>query len=172
MLAAALLLPIVSRQVSRRWPRLDQPFRYGVFAVYVLANLYETLLFRAVRPDYHMRLELLWSYREALSKTLAVTSMGLLEEILLNVLLYIPLGYLLPYTWQRFFDQGKRVPWLVILIGFVCSALTESAQLLFRIGVFELDDMLNNTMGTAIGCLLYMLWMRRHTAEWKKEYRE
>lgn len=164
MLAAALLLPFISRQVSRRWPHLDQPLRYGVFVVYALANLYETLLFRTVTPDYHIRLEFLWSYREALSKTLAVTSMGLLEEILLNVLLYIPLGYLLPYTWQRFFDHGKRVPWLVILIGFACSAFTESAQLMFRIGVFELDDMLNNTMGTAIGCLLYMGWMRRHAA--------
>ena len=166
VLAAALLLPFVNRRVSKRCPRLDRPLRYGVFAIYVLANLYETILFRAVKPDYPMQLELLSSYRVALAlgETITVTSMGILEEILLNILLYIPLGYLLPYTWQRFFEKGKRVPLLVLLIGFVCSALTESAQLLFRIGVFELDDMLNNTMGTAIGCLLYMVWMRRHTA--------
>lgn len=132
----------------------------------MLANLYETLLFRAVTPDYRIELELLWSYREALAlePALTVTSVGLFEEIILNILLYIPLGYLLPYTWQRFFEKGRRVPWLVIGIGFLCSVLTESAQLMLRIGLFELDDMLNNTMGAAIGCVLYMVWMRKHTA--------
>lgn len=137
--------------------------RYGVFIVYVLANLYETILFRAVTPEYNMELELLWSYREALSMQghLSVSSFGMLEEIVLNILLYIPMGYLLPFTWQRFFEKGRRIPWLVVLIGFACSALTEISQLLFRIGLFEFDDMLNNTLGTVIGCLMYQGWMRK-----------
>ena len=163
VLLAALLLPALSRFLTRHYPKLDRPMRYFVFGVYVLANLYETLLFRAVMPNRKMLLELLWSYRAAIriKHHFSITNFRLLQEIILNVLLYIPLGYLIPFTWPKFFEKGRRLPWLVILIGFGCSVLTEVTQLIFKIGWFEFDDMLNNTAGTVIGAFIYMAWMRK-----------
>lgn len=158
----ALMLPAISQLLSRK-PRLLKLAKYFIFGVYVLANLYETILFRAVKPEMTAAWEPLWSYRKSLSIVdgLRIDDLELFEEILLNILLYIPLGYLLPFTWC-WFRSERLLSVRVILVGFVCSALTEITQLVFRIGLFEFDDMINNTLGCAVGCLLYGLIMRRH----------
>ncbi len=41
--------------------------------------------------------------------------------------------------------------WIVILIGFLFSTGIEVTQLLTYRGLFELDDIFYNTLGTAIG---------------------
>lgn len=161
VLGFALMLPVISQLMSRR-PRLLRLTKYIVFGVYVLANLYETILFRAVKPEMTAAWVPLWSYRRSLSLAggLRIQDLELFVEILLNILLYIPLGYLLPFTW-RWFRSARLLSGRVVLTGFVCSALTETAQLVFRIGLFEFDDMINNTLGCAIGCILFSLVMRR-----------
>jgi glycopeptide antibiotics resistance protein len=49
--------------------------------------------------------------------------------------------------------------WRVVLIGMICSTTTEITQWIFRIGLFELDDILNNTIGCLLGCLLFICVM-------------
>ena len=71
------------------------------------------------------------------------------KEVLLNVLLYIPMGYLLPFVWKK-----MRHIWIITVIGFLCSCATEFAQLYFRIGYFQVDDIVCNTIGTMIGALI------------------
>lgn len=75
------------------------------------------------------------------------TELGI--QIILNILLYIPLGYLLRFTFPRI------KAWQVIAIGCAMSALTETTQLVFRLGLFEWDDMIDNTLGTVIGVICY-----------------
>ena len=66
----------------------------------------------------------------------------------LNMLLFVPFGYLLP--------QRKPLKWYqVVGVGLLTSLLIETCQLVFRFGVFELDDLVKNTMGAALGWLLY-----------------
>lgn len=73
----------------------------------------------------------------------------------LNMLLFVPFGYLLP--------QLKPLKWYkVIGLGFLTSLLIETCQLVFRFGVFELDDLVKNTMGAALGWLLYVGLDRFH----------
>ena len=168
VLLFALLLPVWAYLLQKH-PRLFATAKYTFLGVYIIANLYETILFRTVKPDAPVKLELLWSYRESLTfpdgllgllaGTVVIANPALLEEIILNVLLYIPLGYLLPFT----FDKLK--PWQIILIGMSCSVLTEVTQLVCRIGWFEFDDMLNNTMGCIIGLLMHWCIVRR----WRKQ---
>ncbi|NLV58778.1 MAG: VanZ family protein [Clostridiales bacterium] len=180
VLAAALALPVITGALEERH-QLLQWIRYVIFTVYVFANLYETLLFRVVTPEPRYELGLLWSYREALSIhrdggsgiRLLITDYGLLKEIILNILLYIPLGYLLPFTWPALArGRGDTSPesglsWLVAIshrivpIGLICSVLTELSQLLFHLGLFEFDDIINNTLGCFLGVGLYWLLMRR-----------
>ncbi|MBQ8554807.1 MAG: VanZ family protein [Clostridia bacterium] len=164
VLLAALLLPFLAH-VLRRHPRWLAAAKYVILGVYILANLYETILFRAVQPNRRAEWELLWSYRASLAfpdglmsllnGSVEVTMPSLLEEIILNILLYIPMGYLLPFTFKRL------KAWHVVLIALLCSVVTEVSQLVFRIGWFEYDDMLNNTMGCVLGLILYGLLMRR-----------
>lgn len=89
--------------------------------------------------------------------TIAITDPDLLAEIFLNILLYVPLGYLLPFVWPKMKRFGKLLAWRVILIGFLMSCLTEVSQLVFKIGLFEFDDIINNTVGCLIGCSVYGL---------------
>lgn len=163
VLLAALLLPVLASVLCRH-PRWFAAAKYIIFGVYILANLYETILFRTVNPDRQAKWKLLWSYRESLAfpdglmslfrGTVEITRPVLLEEIVLNILLYIPMGYLLPTIFE------KLKPWHVVLIGFGCSVLTEVSQLVFKIGLFEFDDMLNNTMGCVIGLVMYLCIVR------------
>jgi len=158
VVAFALLLPALTQRFSRN-PKLFRKIKYIILAAYVLANLYETILFREVYEQGIIKLVPFWSYAESLSLAdgLQITNGRLLKQIILNILLYIPLGYLLPFIWPRL--QRGLVSWKVVLIGFVCSAMTEISQMIFRIGWFEFDDMINNTMGCLIGCVMYgLIW--------------
>ena len=71
------------------------------------------------------------------------------REVLLNVLLYLPLGYLLPFVSKKF-----RRPSAILLIGFLCSLATELGQYYTKLGYFQVDDLICNTMGALIGGLI------------------
>lgn len=73
--------------------------------------------------------------------------MGFWWDIFLNILLLIPLGFLL----------GNK-SWKAILYGFLLSAFIEFLQYIAVLGYCEADDVLNNTIGTAIGLGLYHLF--------------
>ena len=70
------------------------------------------------------------------------------SEIILNYLLFIPLGLLL------FLSLGDVFDLRVVLIGLLLSAGIEVIQLIFRVGLFEFDDMIGNTVGCLIGAVL------------------
>lgn len=75
--------------------------------------------------------------------------------IILNILLYYPLGYLLPILFP------KLKPKHVILIGCLCSIATEATQYLLKMGWCETDDVIHNTLGTAIGVWIWHLQSKR-----------
>ena len=74
------------------------------------------------------------------------------ENLLGNVLIFIPLGFLLPLLIKRF-----RNTWLILMAGFFLSVFYECFQLVTGIGVFDVDDMLLNTLGTAIGVIIFWI---------------
>ena len=75
---------------------------------------------------------------------------------LLNMLLFVPFGYLLPQILTVSARKKMAIAgWHIILCGFLSSLLIESCQFIFHRGVFELDDLVKNTMGTAVGWLIW-----------------
>lgn len=104
-------------------------------ALYILIILWVTLFSREEGTDRITR-GLFWEVR-----------MGYWWDIVLNILLFIPLGFLL---------GGKG--WKAVLFGFLISAFIELTQYVFLLGYCEADDVLNNTIGTAIGLGLYHLF--------------
>ena len=105
-----------------------------LLAAYLLFILFETVIGRKVGVG---RVELVpfWSYSHP----------ELQMEIILNYILFMPLGVLL------YLCFGEKLGLRVVIAGFLLSALIELIQLTFKIGVFEFDDMIGNTIGCLIG---------------------
>ncbi len=79
--------------------------------------------------------------------------------IIENILLFVPLG--LAGAWLGV----TRSCFVSVLFGVGYSFLIESLQYVTGRGVFQLDDILTNTVGMLLGCLLYkvcnLLFKRR-----------
>ena len=67
-----------------------------------------------------------------------------------NIAWFIPIGFLLPLS-------TRIKPWHAILCGFGLSLLIEAFQYLFSVGCTDVDDLIFNTLGTAIGALVYVI---------------
>ena len=108
-----------------------------LLAAYVLFILFEAVIGRKTGVG---RVELVpfWSYSHP----------ELRMEIVLNYILFIPLGFLL------YLCFGEKFGLRVVIAGFLLSALIELIQLTFKIGVFEFDDMIGNTVGCLIGAVV------------------
>ena len=147
IVAMILALPVLSHFLRER-PGVLQWSNLLILGVYLFANLHLTIFSRAATYNYDIVLTPFWSYRDA------VTEPFLREEILLNIILYIPLGYLMHYAFPKF------KWWQILLCGFGLSLMTEAVQFVFRLGLCEIDDLIDNTLGTFIGLALYQLYIK------------
>jgi glycopeptide antibiotics resistance protein len=89
---------------------------------------------------------LFWSYRE-----IWAGSQGLFWEDVLNVILLLPMGVLLPVVFGDSLSNHNKMFTRVILLSFLTSLTREVLQLIFKCGLFEFDDLFHNTLGAAIG---------------------
>ena len=83
-----------------------------------------------------LRLEPFWSYRKIL------TDSDIRADILKNIWLFIPLGAIL----YQIYPKAK-----VLLIPVVLSIMIEVIQYFAGLGFCELDDVISNGLGGAIG---------------------
>lgn len=76
-----------------------------------------------------------------------------------NIILFIPLIFLLFMAFDRNLKLGKKrdVIKKAVAISFMTSVFIEMNQLLFRIGTFQLADLVYNTLGGVLGGLIYIL---------------
>lgn len=71
-----------------------------------------------------------------------------LEEVVLNVLVFVPLGLFLVMLGMK--------AWKAILIGLCLSFVFETLQFALAIGAADVTDLITNTAGTAIGACAYL----------------
>lgn len=83
-----------------------------------------------------------------------------LRGSLLNILLFWPLGFLLPLLWQCFHSCKNTV-----LMGFGLSLTIELLQI-FTYRATDINDLMTNTFGTWIGWLCAIVFMRKIPAAW------
>ena len=126
----------------------------------VIDILYGTVLER--QPDGQSSLVLLpfHSFLEAQEEPEVYRSM------LMNALLFLPLGLTLPFALP---ERVRRKILITILFAAVFSLAIEITQLILRMGRCETDDVLMNTFGAALGTLSYqinVLWRRRSKKAW------
>jgi glycopeptide antibiotics resistance protein len=84
-----------------------------------------------------------------------ITEWWSLKNIIGNIILFIPLGFLVPLVYinsQRFYKT--------FLIIFLSVLLIESFQLFTMLGVFDIDDIILNCTGGIIGYFLFYILKR------------
>lgn len=112
-----------------------------LFLVVVLAS---TVFTRTSNGVHTYELIPFWSWYEIITGNTA-----LFEEIVLNMILLLPAGMLLPFV----FD--KKIKWYkAFVVGFIFSAFIEVCQLVICRGLFEWDDMIHNALGAMVGCIV------------------
>lgn len=78
------------------------------------------------------------------------------KNSVLNIALFIPLGFLLPVIWKDKYSSLKRV----FLIGFCISAVIEVLQI-FTYRLTDVDDLITNSAGAMLGYGLAKLYENR-----------
>ena len=144
LISAALLLPVFAVLHRVRFRDRRKTVHYFVFAVY-LAAVY---LFVGLPTAVFVRFE--WS----------VTLMPFLPMLAdfrntcLNVLLFVPLGMLLPFLWEKYRPLKRTL--------FFGVAMTLSIELLqiFTYRATDINDVIANTLGTLLGHGLFSLLSR------------
>ncbi len=94
------------------------------------------------------RYPLFYSYRDAWYSFSAQEW----RNLILNIWMFVPLGFLLPMGVRK-----MRRFWKTALCGFVVTVVIETLQRLTQRGMFEWDDVLNNTVGSMIGYGLFVI---------------
>lgn len=69
-----------------------------------------------------------------------------------NVAGFMPFGFFLPIVSRR-----SRRWYNTVLLSFVFSLCIETAQLVLKVGSFDVDDMILNTLGGILGFILYKI---------------
>lgn len=98
-----------------------------------------------------------WTYREALG------FWSVMLNLVGNVVAFIPFGIFLP----RLFG-GCRKFFLTMLLSFEFSLCVEIIQLIWKVGSFDVDDIMLNTLGGILGFITYRIftWFtEKHTGE-------
>lgn len=81
--------------------------------------------------------------------------LGDLKNSVLNVLLFVPLGFLLPIMWPKFHSAKDTVRF-----GLCASGTIELLQML-TLRATDINDLLTNTLGTGLGWVLGILAVKK-----------
>lgn len=105
--------------------------------------------------DYAYNLELFKEIKRFYTYREQVGMKAFLLNVVGNVAAFMPCGFFLPIVSRR----GRR--WYnAILLCFALSLSVETAQLVCRVGSFDVDDLFLNTLGGALGYVINRIVQR------------
>lgn len=182
-----LLHGISNNPKSESLLRIRKIILYLILAAYLSVNVYLVFFSRSESSVYQVNTNFMYDLKHSFKVDIGVFSIikdifvqgfnvGFshihiekpedITQVLANTLLYVPMGYLLPYTIEKL--RNKKA--ITVLICFLVSFLTENFQLVFKRGFYDLDDMFFNTLGGFIGYLLFVAIAFQVThPNWRKE---
>ena len=140
-----------------------------ITGVYVIGVMYFTLFSREPSGSNRINLILFDSWYRSLrypvdtanfmhnlltgQYDLVFTTLKPIETALLNIMLFIPFGYILPLHLQKKRSRLKTV----IGYSIICSLCIEIIQTITSLGWFDIDDLFCNIVGSIIGFTLYKI---------------
>ncbi len=130
-------------QLKTSYPVFIRQASFCLFIGYVFLVLCTTIFFREDTYEKRYMLRPLWSYTVLYNKLLA--------QIIMNILLFIPIGLFIGGALK------KKLLLNAMGIGFALSFFIELTQLVSTRGVFNIDDIIHNTLGCIIGYLCFFI---------------
>lgn len=142
-IAAVIMAPIFWILDRNVFHNKKRSFLYYLFAIY-LSGIYSAVGLpdiRYIRYNPHFNFTpFAYMFSDATSS-------------FLNVLLFAPMGFFLPYLWKEF-----RVIWKTFLFGFSVSVFIEILQI-FTLRATDINDLLTNSLGTLIGWIIAQIFL-------------
>lgn len=77
---------------------------------------------------------------------------GFIVNIFGNVIAFMPYGFLLPLL-----NRAYRRFYIIVILSVLFSLIIESAQLILKVGVFDVDDILMNSLGGILGYVMFLI---------------
>lgn len=144
-------------------------FGWCLFIVYLLALAYFLFFAEATGRTfsdrtYQYNLILFHEIRRFIIYRRQLGFAAVVLNLVGNVIAFVPFGVFLPLLVKRTRSFVKTV-----LLGFEFSLFVEIVQLFGKVGSFDVDDILLNTLGVMGGYLLFRLMLVMH---WHKKKRK
>ena len=131
----------------------------AILLVYIGVLFFVTVLSRVPSAKNSIQTEWFWGYK--------VDDPNIrYGDNLVNLLLYIPIGCLAGII------APKHKLLTAMLVGFFLSETVECSQLIWHRGVFDVDDLFNNTLGAFVGGLIVVLTIGIRNKTTKKEIKQ
>lgn len=127
-------------------------FILGLTVLFLIVVYYYTVFGREPLPETRIILEPFQTIKDIQQYNYVSHGQYIFREVVLNVILLMPLGFLLTCLRWHFL--------LVTLIGFLCSLSIEVLQYHTCTGTFEVDDLIYNTSGVLIISLVVGFLMK------------
>lgn len=105
--------------------------------------------------DYQYNLVLFREIRRFLKYRHILGTAAVVINVAGNVAVFIPFGFALPLLFERIKSFLQ-----VLILSFSMSLLAETMQLVLKVGCFDVDDLLLNTIGGCIGYAVYRIFLR------------
>lgn len=142
------------KKSTNKWTRF---FSWILFLVYLAVISY--FLFFSERygrtegsGGYRYNLVFFQEIRRFITYRKEIGLEGFIVNIIGNVLAFTPFGFCLPLIRIK-----KTTFFKVLCLSFLFSLTIESIQLIYQIGIFDVDDLVMNTVGGVLGYLIYKI---------------
>ncbi len=89
----------------------------------------------------------LWCYRNGMVRYFVI-------NFVMNIVAFIPFGFFLPFLSKH---RKRRNFFYIVGSAFEFTLLIECTQLILKVGSFDVDDIVLNTLGGVIGYVLFEL---------------
>ena len=140
------------KKINKKWIKLAA---WLAFYIYILMLSY--FLFFSERYGRYMvtkkyNLQLFKEIKRFIKYREYIGFEGFVVNIVGNVLAFSPYGFFLPLLNNKY-----RKFYIITILSIFFSLAVETSQLLLEVGVFDIDDILMNSIGGIVGYIIFVI---------------
>lgn len=104
------------------------------------------------QEEYSYNLELFKEIRRFYTYRRKLGLVAVTLNLIGNIGAFVPFGFFLPVI-----SRSGRKCFHTVLLSFLFSLVVETTQLIYKVGIFDVDDLLLNTLGGLLGYMFFKL---------------